>query len=298
MSREIRCASRWAVAGLSAVLVVCASATGRAEETGGEAESRAFFAEAQDAYAAGDFRSALSFLKRAYASSPRAAFLFNIGQAQRKLGLCVEARATYDAYRAAVDADSEAVARVDAARRELEACEPHPSEPVKGLATPQSRGADAAQQRRSAEPAPAAAEVAPASSEPVVASPRHAARGDISPPSAAGATSSRADAALRVVTWSLAAGAGVAWIVAGAYALEARSAASELERARSWDAALSAREREGGGAATACYILLGTGTVLLGGAVALHFLSDAREMTPVAITAAPGAALAHYRTSF
>lgn len=108
---------------------------GRQEAAGDRERARQLYAEATRAYEATDYQAALDRLQAAYATYPTNRFLFNIGQAQRQLGACAEARETYLRF-LSTETDLELRSRALVGLSRLSDCEPKgvlkPAAPARG----------------------------------------------------------------------------------------------------------------------------------------------------------------------
>lgn len=98
----------------------------------GDAEAQRLFVAGRVAYGDARYEQALALFRRAYAISPRAGLLYNIGQAADRLRLDDEAIAAFEAY---LEADPSAVnaleveTRLEVLRRERARRELQPSAP-------------------------------------------------------------------------------------------------------------------------------------------------------------------------
>lgn len=106
------------VGGLRAVLLSLALVGATLVPRPGSAAPRANAVEkladdAVAAYKAGDYQRAVDLLERAYASQPLTALLYNLAKAHDKLGNADKARALYQKYVAADDADPKLRARAE-----------------------------------------------------------------------------------------------------------------------------------------------------------------------------------------
>jgi tetratricopeptide (TPR) repeat protein len=223
--------------------------------------ARALYDQALQEYNSGRYENSLSLLRQAYALSPGAGFLFNIAQCERKLGRCTQARTAYQEY-ITQEADPARRSRADRAIESLKDCDPKSPEVQ---ATPAGPRASPVAGGRARKPFPRA----PAR---VVRVPN---RGTAS------TAQSGSQAGLQIAKWSLFASGGVAALAAGYFALSARSASSDVSDAREWNGTLSRREEQGRDAATLSRIFVGSGIVLIGAGLSIHFLT--RSDRPTAI---------------
>jgi tetratricopeptide (TPR) repeat protein len=98
--------------------IVLSSSTAAADASANE-----LFARAQARYEAGDYRQAITLFEEAYQLVRDPVYLFNIGQAYRKLFDCVPAATHFERYLAeAPDADAGARSKVKQALEELAPC--------------------------------------------------------------------------------------------------------------------------------------------------------------------------------
>ncbi|HMJ16496.1 MAG TPA: tetratricopeptide repeat protein [Polyangiaceae bacterium] len=251
------------------MLALCAAAPGvahaqRAPATDARAEARTLFGQAQRAYASADYAGALNLLRRAYALLPRPAFLFNIAQSQRKLGLCDEARASYQAYllREENAAHRTRVERILRDMQDCEAAAPRVSPPTSAAAAGRST--------------PAATPPSSAALQPSRES---------SVPPLAPAADSGTGPGTHIVKWSLLGAGAVSAGLAVYFAFDARAASNDIENTSHWDSQMATRKERGQRSTTLAWLCGGAGAALLGAGVTLHLLSRPGP------TARPSAAL-------
>ena len=272
--------------------VIDGSATARAEPASAEqaeVRSRALFDAALAARGAGELRRALCLMQSAQADAPHNAFLFNIAQLQRDLGLCTRARAGYLTYLAR-ESDAELRRVAQAALAALQACVP---------AVESTTASDALEcthwtQAALAPPALETTPEAPASdleAEPVAhlqdkpapdttvssgAAPTLVQSAPITvaqAPAAAHVASDSADSVLSTLSWIM---LGTAVVLGGATVYEASelsSAQRAIERATSWDTRLAGRATRGERAEALSWVFGTSCVLMLTGALVTHWLA-------------------------
>jgi tetratricopeptide (TPR) repeat protein len=243
------------------------------------ATARELFAQAEQAYAAEEYAIAVNLLRRAYALSPRPAFLFNIAQAQRKLGRCDAARASYQDYllRETNPAHRERVERI---LREMPECDAETTptrEPE-----PDRRLAESIRETAKPAPTPAAASAPATPAQP--------------PPA-----DRSSDTGAQIAKWSLFGAGTVSAGLALYFALDARAASRDLEDATAWSSASSEREARGERSTTLAWVCAGASATLVGAGLTLHFLSKparARSTAGLSLAPLPGGARASWTSTF
>ncbi|MDH5492754.1 MAG: PEGA domain-containing protein [Myxococcales bacterium] len=109
-----------ATAGLLAWIVIAYASTSSAQED----DARRLFAEGQEAYAAGRYEEAIAAWEGAYERDPRALLLFNLGQAQERLGRLELSLTTFERFAEAAGPEhpqyARATAKIAALRARIE----------------------------------------------------------------------------------------------------------------------------------------------------------------------------------
>ncbi len=252
-----------AAACASVVLALATAAPGaRAQPADAAAEAaataRELFVQAEHAYTAEEYAKAVNLLRRAYALAPRPAFLFNIAQAQRKLGQCDAARTSYQDYllRETNPAHRERVERI---LRDMPSCDAQAATvPAAEPPQPEKKGITEVTAPR---PAPAPRDAV---------TPRNA-PADQAP-----------GAGVEIAKWSLLGAGTVSAGLAAYFALDARGASDDLEHASVWSSDESEREARGKRSTTLAWVCAGAGFSLLGAGLTLHFLSEPDRRRSVA----------------
>jgi tetratricopeptide (TPR) repeat protein len=274
---------RRGAASASVILTLGAAAPGaRAQDTDAAAQTaataRELFAQAEQAYAAKEYATTVNLLRRAYALSPRPAFLFNIAQAQRKLGRCEAARASYQDYllRETNAAHRERVERI---LRDMPECD---ADTASREPEPERQPAESIRETPRPAPTPVAA---PA--------PAPLAR----PPSA----DQSSDTGAQIAKWSLLGAGTISAGLAVYFALDARAASRDLEDATAWSSDSSDREARGERSTTLAWVCAGASATLLGAGLTLHFLSKParpRSTAALVLSPLPGGARAGFTSAF
>ncbi len=259
---------RPSVRGVRVLLAVCLSlswARALAQTPPGDdttARARRLYEEANRHYDLREYDEAIEACRAGYELMPLPEFLFNIAQAYRLKGDCVEALSFYRNYLRASPAARNR-AKVEAFIAEMQRCVPAPVPVVSPPTTPQA-------------PAPSTR------MPPVrVVAPRES-------PAAEGAPHGRS----KRIFGLLVAGAGVAVLGTGLYyGLDARAKSDEVatffERGGMWTARYQALESDGQSAATRAKILgVAGGAALVGGAL-LYALGWREGSEAPALAAAP-----------
>ncbi len=268
------------VRGVRVLLAVCLSlswAPALAQTPPGDdttERARRLYEEANRQYDLREYDEAIEACRAGYKLMPLPEFLFNIAQAYRLKGDCVEALSFYRNY-LRVSPAARNRAKVEAFIAEMQRCVPAPSPVLAPATTPQ---------------APAPSTQAP----PVRVAPRAST-------AAEGAPHGRSKRILGL----LAAGAGMAVLGTGLYyGLSARAKSDEVatffERGGMWTARYQELESDGQSAATRAKILgVAGGAALVGGAL-LYSLGWREGSEAPALAAAPlrGGALVSWCSAF
>lgn len=241
-----------------------------------EQQAAVLFHDAEERYQAGDVVGAHQLMSSAYELSGRFELLFNLGQLERELGQCPQARRHYEEYLEQAPAGER---REQAKRFQIELERECPERPV--LAAP-----------------PLASALAPATREPVPTQPVPPAEGP---------------APLRILGWSSLGATLVTGVAATYFALEAarhedrleariRDASSVDGRARGFSRADAELEAEGERAASLARGLTIGAVGLAAVGVSLLLIDDARapaqNASRFSFGVRAGAARAEYSASF
>jgi hypothetical protein len=242
-----------------------------------ELEARRLFERAQHEYAEGRYEQALSSLREAYALWPRPGFLFNIAQAERKLGKCVAARTSYQEY-LVEEADPQRRQRAVRLLRSLSDC---------GSSTPSETVAESELDTQAADAtrAPRARETSARDASAALAESRQPARSERTPLARPAKTTSRGGRSpvTQIVQWSLLGAAAGAGGLALFFALDARSTSADISNATAWNDELARRYEHGERSAVRAQVLAGASAILAGAGVTVHLLGRS--------TTSPSAAL-------